>query len=313
MQDLVIENAMIHDGTGKAPTRGSVAVKDGRIAAVSANVGAGKQVIDADGFALMPGIIDTHTHYDAQITWDPFVNPSPALGVTTVIMGNCGFTIAPCRPSDRDLVMRNLTHVEGMSLDSLRSGIDWSFESFPEYLDALERRGVGPNTACFVGHSSIRTFVMREDATKRAATAEEVEQMRRLVVEGMRAGACGFSTTRNGQHNGEAGIPMPSRLADEREMLALSSALADAGRGVLMMTKDALPRRSRSSSGWRGARDGPTWWPRCFTATSPRRPRSTISRRSRLRADAGIVCSVPCRRARLPSSSRCMSRTYSRA
>ena len=240
MLDLVIENAMIYDGAGGPPVRGSVAVKDGRIAAVGADAGAGREVVDADGLALMPGIIDTHTHYDAQITWDPYVNPSPALGVTTVIMGNCGFTIAPCRPSDRDLVMRNLTHVEGMSLDSLRNGIDWSFESFPQYLDALERRGVGPNAACFVGHSSVRTFVMREDATERVATAEETEQMRRLVVEGMQAGACGFSTTRNSQHNGEAGIPMPSRLADEREMLALSSSLADVGRGVLMMTKDSL-------------------------------------------------------------------------
>ena len=152
-------------------------------------------------------------------------------------MGNCGFTIAPCRPPDRDLVMRNLTHVEGMALDALRSGIDWDFETFPEYLAAIERRGVGPNVACFVGHSSVRTFVLREDAASRAATADEVAEMRRLVVEAMHAGACGFSTTRNGQHNGEAGIPMPSRLADETEMLALSSSLADVGRGMLMMTK----------------------------------------------------------------------------
>ncbi|PWT75721.1 MAG: hypothetical protein C5B46_02305 [Proteobacteria bacterium] len=240
MLDLAIKNAVVHDGSGRAPVPGSVGVENGRIAAVGNDVGQAKRVIDADGLALMPGIIDTHTHYDAQITWDPFVNPSPALGVTTVVMGNCGFTIAPCRTGDRDLVMRNLTHVEGMSLDSLRSGIDWNFESFPQYLEAIERRGVGPNVACFVGHSSVRTFVMREDATQRAATAQEVEQMRQLVVEGMRAGACGFSTTRNSQHNGENGIPMPSRLADEQEMLALSSALADVGKGVLMMTKDAL-------------------------------------------------------------------------
>jgi N-acyl-D-aspartate/D-glutamate deacylase len=239
MHDLVIKAATVYDGSGTAARRADVAVDDGRIVEVGPTSGAAREVVDADGLALMPGIIDTHTHYDAQITWDPMLNPSPSLGVTTVIMGNCGFTIAPCRPTDRDLVMRNLTHVEGMSLESLRSGIDWSFETFPQYLDALERRGVGPNVACFVGHSSVRTFVLRDDAPRRAATAEEVAQMRALVVEGMKAGACGFSTTRNMQHNGEAGIPMPSRLADEQELLALSSALKESGRGVLMMTKDA--------------------------------------------------------------------------
>jgi N-acyl-D-amino-acid deacylase len=237
MYDLLIKNAQIYDGGGRPPLHAALAVEDGRIAAVGDGAGPAREVIDADGLALMPGIIDTHTHYDAQITWDPLANPSPALGVTTVVMGNCGFTIAPCRPADRDLVMRNLTHVEGMSLEVLRSGIDWSFETFPEYLEALERRGVGPNAACFVGHSSVRTFVLRENAATRAATPEEVGAMRRLVVEAMQAGACGFSTTRNPQHNGEAGIPMPSRLADEHEMLALSSSLEQAGRGVLMMTK----------------------------------------------------------------------------
>jgi N-acyl-D-aspartate/D-glutamate deacylase len=240
MHDLVINDALIYDGLGGPPIHGALAVKDGRIAALGTDVGAAREVVNADGLALMPGIIDTHTHYDAQITWDPLASPSPELGVTTVVMGNCGFTIAPCRPADRDLVMRNLTHVEGMSLDALRSGIDWNFETFPQYLDALDRRGVGPNVACYVGHSSVRTFVMRDDATRRAATPEEVREMRQLVVEAMQAGACGFSTTRNPQHNGEAGIPMPSRLADEQELLALSGSLKDVGRGMLMMTKGEL-------------------------------------------------------------------------
>ncbi|HWA12213.1 MAG TPA: amidohydrolase family protein [Burkholderiales bacterium] len=240
MHDLVIENAAIHDGSGKAPRRGSVAVDGGRITAVGhVEAPDARERVDAAGLALMPGIIDTHTHYDAQITWDPFANPSPALGVTTVIMGNCGFTIAPCRPEDRDLVMRNLTHVEGMSIDALRAGIDWGFESFPQYLDMIEKKGVGPNVACFVGHSGVRTFVMRGDAPRRTATADEVRQMRAIVSEAMEAGACGFSTTRSGQHNGEAGIPMPSRLADDHEMLSLSGALRDQGRGLLMMTKGA--------------------------------------------------------------------------
>jgi N-acyl-D-aspartate/D-glutamate deacylase len=154
-------------------------------------------------------------------------------------MGNCGFTIAPCRPADRDLVMRNLTHVEGMSLAALREGIRWEFQSFPEYLDYLERRGVGPNVVCFVGHSSVRTFVLGEDAPKRPATAAEIATMREIVVDAMKAGACGFSTTTSFQHNGENGIPMPSRLADDAEMQALCGSLREVGRGVLMMTKAA--------------------------------------------------------------------------
>src|SRR5262245_38179221 len=149
MHDLVIRNATIHDGSGTAPRSGNVSVDGGRISGITqGEAPAGRESVDAAGLALMPGIIDTHTHYDAQITWDPFANPSPALGVTTVIMGNCGFTIAPCRPADRDLVMRNLTHVEGMSIDALRTGIRWDFQTFPQCLDMLERRGVGPNVAC---------------------------------------------------------------------------------------------------------------------------------------------------------------------
>jgi N-acyl-D-aspartate/D-glutamate deacylase len=193
--------------------------------------------VDAGGLTLAPGIVDIHTHYDAQLTWDPFATPSTALGVTTVVIGNCGFTIAPCRPADRDLTLRALTHVEGMSLEALRAGVRWDFQTYPEYLDALERRGVVPNVASFLGHSSLRTFVLGADATTRPATASEVAEMRRLVLEAVRAGAIGFATSTLEQHNGEAGVPMPSRLADEAEMLALTGALGEAGRGVFMLTK----------------------------------------------------------------------------
>jgi N-acyl-D-aspartate/D-glutamate deacylase len=237
MHDLTIRNAWVFDGLGNPAVRGDVAVTGGRITAVGSDLGPARDSVDAHGLALMPGIIDTHTHYDAQITWDPLANPSPRLGVTTLIMGNCGFTIAPCRPADRDLVMRNLTHVEGMSLAALREGIRWDFQSFPEYLDMLEQRGVGPNVACFVGHSSVRTYVLGEDAPKRAATPAEVRQMREIVLDGLRAGGCGFSTTTSIQHNGENGIPMPSRLADQAELQALCGSLREVGRGVLMITK----------------------------------------------------------------------------
>jgi N-acyl-D-amino-acid deacylase len=237
LHDLVIDNAVVVDGLGGAPRPGGVAVAGGRVAAVGAGLGPARERVDARGLTLAPGIVDIHTHYDAQLTWDPFATPSTGLGVTTVVIGNCGFTIAPCRADDRDLTLRALTHVEGMSLEALRAGVRWDFESYPQYLDAMERRGVVPNVASFVGHSSVRTYVLGADATKRAATATEIAEMKRLVLEAVRAGAIGFATSTLEQHNGEAGIPMPSRLADEAEMLALTGALGEAGRGVFMLTK----------------------------------------------------------------------------
>ena len=171
---------------------------------------------------MAPGIIDLHTHFDAQLTWDSFATPSPNNGVTTVVIGNCGFTIAPCKPEHRDLTMRNLEHVEGMPLEALRAGVDWGFETYPEYLDLLEQKGSVPNVASFCGHSSVRVNVMGEDAMKRTATDNEVAQMKRVVREAMAAGAIGFSTSTLEQHNGEGGIPMASRFAGEQELLELT-------------------------------------------------------------------------------------------
>ena len=242
MHDLVIRNAQLYDGLGAPPRPGDLAVGGGRIAAIGAGVGAAREEVDAQGLALAPGIIDNHTHYDAQVTWDPDLAASSALGVTTAIIGNCGFTIAPCRPEDRDLTMRNLTNVEGMSIEALRAGIRWDFESFPDYLRAIERPGLGINVAAFVGHSGVRTFVMREDAPHRAATAAEVARMRAIVIEGMQAGAIGFATSTSPAHNGDGGIPMPSRLADDAELFALTGALGEVGRGVFMLTKGGQTR-----------------------------------------------------------------------
>jgi N-acyl-D-aspartate/D-glutamate deacylase len=236
MHDLTIHDATLYDGSGAPPVHADIAVHEGVITAVGPGLAPGREAVRADGLALMPGIIDTHTHYDAQITWDPALSPSPSLGVTTVVMGNCGFTIAPCRPEHRGLTMRNLTHVEGMPLLALENGIAWDFETFPEYLDALERRGTVPNVAAFVGHSSVRTWVMGEQATRRAATEGEVAQMRSLVAGAMVAGAVGFSTTASPQHNGEHGVPMPSRLADASELEALADTLRGS-HGRLMITK----------------------------------------------------------------------------
>lgn len=242
MHDLVIRDALIMDGSGAPARRGAVAVAGGRIVDVAADpggraLGSAHETIDAAGRVLAPGIIDGHTHYDAQITWDPWVDPSPSVGVTTVVIGNCGFTIAPCRPADRDITMRNLTHVEGMSLDALRAGIRWDFESFPEYLAMIERAGVVPNVAAFVGHSSVRTFVLRDEACTRAASDDEIARMAAIVREAMAAGAVGFASSTNEPHNGEGGVPMPSRLADEKEMRALVCAMGERGRGVYMLTK----------------------------------------------------------------------------
>ncbi len=237
MYELLIKDARLCDGTGAPLRDGNLAVAGGRIVALGDVDGDAAEVVDADGRVLAPGFFDPHTHYDAQITWDPMATPSPAHGVTTVVIGNCGFTIAPCRPEHRDLTMQNLVRVEGMSLEALRAGIDWDFETFSEYLDALERRGLGVNVAAFAGHSSIRTYVMGEAASKRAATAAEVQRMKTVVRDALRAGAVGFATSTSPSHNAASGDPMPSRLADEDEMRALVGVLGEVGRGVFMLTK----------------------------------------------------------------------------
>ena len=237
MFDLVIKNAKIIDGTGSPSFIGDIAIEDGVIVNRGNNLGASKLVVDAKGLTLVPGFIDSHTHYDAQLTWDPWANPSPKLGVTTVVIGNCGFTIAPCKPEHRELTIRNLTNVEGMSLDALRKGIVWNFETFPEYLNFLEERGVGPNVAAYVGHSSVRVYVMGEDALTRTATNDEILEMEKIVKESMISGGLGFATSTFEGHNGENGVPMPSRLADNKEMHNLIMAMASFGRGVFMLTR----------------------------------------------------------------------------
>lgn len=236
--DLLIQNAQVFDGNGNAPQLLHVAIHNGLIHEVGPSLHMeAKQTIDAQGFALMPGIIDSHTHYDAQITWDPFVNPSPALGVTTAIIGNCGFTIAPCKPADREITMRNLTQVEGMSLDVLRQGIDWDFETFPQYLELLKRKGSAVNVAAYIGHSSVRTWVLGDQANKRTATPDEIERMAAIVREAMDSGAIGFASSTSPAHNGEGGLPMPSRLANDEEMMAMIKAMGEKGKGIYMVTK----------------------------------------------------------------------------
>src|SRR5213594_3419022 len=185
MSDLVVRDALVCGGSGADAIRGDVAVTDGRIAAVGRVSERGAHEIDAGGLALAPGFIDVHTHYDCQLFWDPQASPSPWHGVTTVVMGNCGFTIAPCREADRETLMQLLLFVEGMPIETLRAGIGWAWEDFAGYLGALERRGVGPNVAAFIGHSAVRYRVMGRAALERAASAEERVRMADLVRAGM--------------------------------------------------------------------------------------------------------------------------------
>jgi N-acyl-D-amino-acid deacylase len=234
--DVVIRGGTVIDGTGAPSRPADVAVLDGRISEVGRVTGRGREEIDAAGLVVAPGFIDPHTHYDAQLTWDPLASCSSWHGVTTIVTGNCGFTLAPCRPRDRLTLMRMLEYVEGMSLEAMEKGIRWEFESFAEYLDALDRRGLAVNVGAMVGHSAVRQYVMGDAAWERAATEEEIERMAHEVRTAMAVGAVGFSSTTNHNHVGAKGRPVPSRLATDEEMNQLAAAMGDSGRGVMEIT-----------------------------------------------------------------------------
>jgi N-acyl-D-aspartate/D-glutamate deacylase len=224
MYDLVIRGGKLVDGTGRAAFRGDLAVEGGKIAAVGEVAGPARREIAADGLAVAPGFIDLHTHYDAQILWDPLATSSCWHGVTTVVAGSCSYAIAPCRPSDRDYVLQLMSRVEAIPAAALRAGVDWSWESFPEYLDAVDRR-LGVNFAAYVGHSPLRYYVMGEDACERAASEDEIAQMRRLLNEALDAGAFGYSANANALEEDSAGRHVPSYVGGADERVALAAAL----------------------------------------------------------------------------------------
>jgi len=229
---LVVRDGTLIDGSGTPRRRADVAVREGRIAVVGqVPRGEAEQEIDADGLIVAPGIIDPHTHYDPQITWDPYATASCFHGVTTVLAGNCGFSVAPVHPDDRRFFSRLFAKVEGMEEVALE-GIAWDFESFPQYL-ASRAGHLGVNLACYVGHCNLRRWVMGAEGSARAATEGEVQQMCALLEEAMAAGAAGLSSTHAPTHNDGDNHPVPSRFADHDELLALADQLGQVSRGSI--------------------------------------------------------------------------------
>jgi N-acyl-D-amino-acid deacylase len=240
MAELVIKGGTVVDGTGAPGRLADVAIDGGRITEIGTGL-TGDRTLDAEGHVVSPGFIDIHTHYDAQVFWDPQLTPSCFHGVTTVVAGNCGFSIAPTRPEHVDLIARTLENVEDMDVKALAEGVPWDrFSTFPEYLAAVKENGLGLNYTAYVGHTAVRLYAMGDDAYERAATPEEIEQMRSIVREAMQAGAAGFATSFAPTHRGAEGKPVPSRLADRTEVESLLAVLSEVGRGVAAFTPGDL-------------------------------------------------------------------------
>ena len=232
--DLLIKNGLIIDGTGGEPYHGDVAVRGGRIVETGAADGSAARVIDADGQAVAPGFWDVHTHYDAQFLWDPIATSSSWHGVTSVIMGNCGITLAPCKPEDQDYLIRMLAHVEAMDERVVSTTLPWEWGDYADFLRALEPR-LGLNAATFVGHSTLRRNVMGPECAERAATDDEVARMKQLLRESVAAGALGLSTARVATHWDGDGNPVPSRVAELSEIYELAATLGEMDRGIVQL------------------------------------------------------------------------------
>ena len=238
--DVVVKDALIVDGTGKEAYGGDVAIQDGRIAAVGKVSGNASRTIAADGQAVAPGFIDAHTHYDAQLLWDPTANPSTAHGITTILTGNCGYTLAPVRPNDQDYLMGLFAAAEEIPKQALQRFAPLGWESFPQYVDWMRGR-LGINVLTQVGHSAVRRFVMGEAALERAATEDEVVEMVRVVEAALDAGAAGISSSQASHQRGELGEHIPSFFADDAETFALAAAVRRKG-GRLLSINPATKR-----------------------------------------------------------------------
>jgi N-acyl-D-aspartate/D-glutamate deacylase len=249
--DLVIKNGVVIDGSGLPGYRADVGVRHGKIVTIGRIRERAREVLDADGQVVAPGFVDGHTHMDAQIFWDPLGTSSCYHGITTVVMGNCGFTLAPCAEPNKSLVVRNLQRAEDIPPQAMEAGIKWSWTTYPEFLDTLEALPKGINYAGYVGHSAVRTFVMGEHAFERQATEDELRAMEREVRDALRAGAMGFTTSRSPSHETPDGRPVASRVAPWDEVRRLVGVMGELGAGILEIAGEGVDR----AAGNPGVRD----------------------------------------------------------
>jgi N-acyl-D-amino-acid deacylase len=232
MYDLIIRNGTIVDGSGMPRYKGDVGIEGGKIAALGKIHESARETLDADGHIVSPGLVDAHTHMDAQVFWDALGTCSCWHGVTSVVMGNCGFSLAPCGEKDKLLVMRNLERAEDISPEAMQAGIKWSWTTFAQYLDAVDRLPKGINYAAYMGHSALRTYVMGERAFDEEATTEDLQLMREELRDGIRAGAIGFTTSRTNNHQTPDGRPVASRIANWNEVRQLVGVMGELGAGI---------------------------------------------------------------------------------
>ena len=239
MYDLIIKNGTIYDGTGEKPFFADVAIKGSKIVAIGELEESSKEVIDAKGKIVAPGFVDIHTHYDGQVTWDPYLRPSTYHGVTTVVMGNCGVGFSPCKPEERDWLISLMEGVEDIPGTALHEGINWQWESFPEYLDTLEGKPLAIDVGTQIPHGAVRAYVMGQRGIDREeASQEEIEQMSQIVKEAIEAGAFGFSTSRTEKHRDSSGALTPSITAHKNELVSIAKSLGEIKSGVLQGISD---------------------------------------------------------------------------
>ena len=239
MFDLIIKNGSIYDGKGSEPYQADIAISNEKIVEIGDIKGEAKKVIDAEGKIVTPGFVDIHTHYDGQVTWDPYLRPSTYHGVTTVVMGNCGVGFSPCKPDQRDWLIGLMEGVEDIPGTALHEGIDWEWESFPEYLDALEKKPLAIDVGTQIPHGAVRAYVMGERGINHEeASQEEIDRMKEIVQEAIKAGAYGFSTSRTEKHNDVNGNLTPSITAHKNELVEIAKSLGEINKGVLQGISD---------------------------------------------------------------------------
>src|SRR5258707_2742035 len=240
--DLLIKNGWVVDGSGLPRYRGDVGVKAGKIVAIGRLRQSAREVIDGEGRVVAPGFVDGHTHMDAQIFWDPLGTSSCWHGITTVVMGNCGFTLAPCAKEDRHLVIRNLQRAEDISLEAMEAGIEWKWKTFAEFLDTVDGLPKGINYSGYLGHSALRTYVMGERAFEQAASEDDLRAMEAELRSGLQAGAIGFTTSRSPSHATPDRRPVASRLATWDEVRRLVGVMGDMNAGIFELAGEGVDR-----------------------------------------------------------------------